>query len=44
MGDQEEGFFFEGINRLEQHWKKITLKNNGTFPKYRGRECFDRPS
>ena len=22
LGDQEEGFYFEGISKLEQHWRK----------------------
>ena len=37
FGDQEEGFYFEGISKLEQHWRKcfktreIILRNNGTI-------------
>ena len=22
LGSQEEGFYFEGINKLKQHWRK----------------------
>ena len=22
LGNQEEGFYFEGISKLEQHWRK----------------------
>ena len=22
FGDQEEGFYFEGISKLEKHWRK----------------------
>ena len=32
MEDQEEGFYFEGISKLEQHWRKcIEVKGDGAF-------------
>ena len=36
LGDEEEGFYFEGISKLEQRWRKCKgrlyeLRNNGTI-------------
>ena len=55
LGDQVEGFYFEGMSKLEQHWRKC-IETKGdyidkwwhnfcswSFPKYRGWELFDRP-
>ena len=27
LGDQEEGFYFEGISKLKQHWRKCINAN-----------------
>ena len=30
LGDKEEGFYFEGISKLEQHWRKC-IKAKGAY-------------
>ena len=29
LGDQRKGFYFEGINKLEQQWRKCTEAKGG---------------
>ena len=46
LGDQEEGFYFEGISKRQSRQREIILRDNGTIsalkllPKYRGQEIF----
>ena len=41
---QGEGFYFERISKLEQHWRKCIETKGDYFPKYRGWEHFDSTS
>ena len=41
---QGEGFYFERISKLDQHWRKCIETKGDYFPKYRGWEHFDSTS
>ena len=34
LGDQEEGFYFEGISKLEQRWRKCIEAKGAYIEKY----------